>query len=652
MQRRSLNPSQDVMTPRTASLERRLPLMISGLLALSVALFGLLAFTEVRDSSMSAATAQLRTIALQTSDALSRTVTQRFDVLLRTAASPAVAHVFARGTAHDTSVAATFLRTHRSPADSVALVSQMLIAPDGTPRLTVGDTLLPVEAAALHTVFNDAVRRDSASIGPPFAVGGEVRVWAVAPSRALDTTTGYLAEFRRLRTSPLVAQQIKGLTGKDLSFYYASDAGTSWSTASARPIAPQFDLKATPDSFRLVDVAGREILGIQARVKGTPWIVVISMTGRAVALPAMQFLRRMFASGLLLLAVGLVGAWFVSRRVTEPLISLTKAARAVADGNFDARQAVTTGDELGQLSAAFNSMAQRVGESHRELTRANQAKSEFLAMMSHELRTPLSAIAGYAEILQLGLHGDLNTKQRTDVERIQANQVHLLRIISDILDLSQVESGQLSVAIQPVHMREVVADLDPIVLPLTRERAVDYSVQPEVLDLVVHAERERLTQVLVNLVANAARFTASGGHVTLHAERVGDRVRLHVSDAGIGIRPDKQELIFQPFVQLDGGPSRQAQGTGLGLAISRRMAEAMGGSLSVTKSEIGKGTTFTLDLAAAPGPDALANDAQSPFVPLAAPSAAVTDATHVTTHVATHVTTHLTAHARNFVTGS
>ena len=204
----------------------------------------------------------------------------------------------------------------------------------------------------------------------------------------------------------------------------------------------------------------------------------------------------------------------------------------------------------------------RVDESEalaRDLHEASRAKSEVWAMMSHELRTPLSAIAGYAEILRLGMRGQLDDAQQADLARIQANQVHLLRSINDILDLAQVESGKMQIGMRPLELRGVVSDFEPIVLALFAERNIRYSAHDRVLPLVVHAERDRLTQVLVNLVANAVRFTENGGNISLDATHRDGVIELHVSDHGIAISPEKLDAIFQPFVQADSGPSRRAR---------------------------------------------------------------------------------------------
>jgi len=153
------------------------------------------------------------------------------------------------------------------------------------------------------------------------------------------------------------------------------------------------------------------------------------------------------------------------------------------------------------------------------------------------------------------------------VSRIQANQAHLLHIINDILDLTRIECGHIAMISQPVPLQDALTAVEPLVA----ERGLHYHVDPDIADLVATGQVERLTQVLVNLVANAIRCTEPGGNITIGATSDQERVRIHVTDSGIGIPHDKHERVFQPFVQVDSGPSRRMEGTGLGLAISRRL---------------------------------------------------------------------------------
>jgi len=240
---------------------------------------------------------------------------------------------------------------------------------------------------------------------------------------------------------------------------------------------------------------------------------------------------------------------------------------------------------------------------------ANRAKSAFLATMSHELRTPLNAILGYASLLLDGLAGPLDAPQRDFVERTRASGRHLLGLVEEVLDIAKVEAGQMRVDVGPVAAARVINTAVTLVRPQAASAGVnvDASQCESVLGEVTGDER-RVRQILLNLLANAIKFTRAGGRITVRCERVegkspftpgslGSWMCLGVTDTGIGIDPEHLETIFEPFVQLDAGHTRARGGTGLGLAISRRFARLMGGDITVS-SRVGQGTTFTLWLPA------------------------------------------------------
>jgi signal transduction histidine kinase len=229
---------------------------------------------------------------------------------------------------------------------------------------------------------------------------------------------------------------------------------------------------------------------------------------------------------------------------------------------------------------------------------ANRAKSEFLATMSHELRTPLNAIAGYAELLAMGVRGPVNDEQLRDLARIRQNQQHLLEIITDILNFSRIEAGRVRYALAPVPVREMLARMEAMIEPQARARSIEYRCENVADGLAVVADREKLEQVLINLLGNAVKFTPSGGRITLSAAAAGDRVALRVQDTGVGIEAAQLADIFEPFVQLEPSLTRTTEGAGLGLAISRELARGMGGELSVA-SVPGEGSTFTVELPSA-----------------------------------------------------
>ena len=241
---------------------------------------------------------------------------------------------------------------------------------------------------------------------------------------------------------------------------------------------------------------------------------------------------------------------------------------------------------------------------------ANRAKSEFLAVMSHELRTPLNAIGGYAELIELGIHGPVTDAQRAALARIQASQRHLLGLIAGVLDYSRVEAGAVHYHLTDVPVAEVVAEAEVLVAPQLRAKGLGYSWSGAPPDLAVRADREKLQQILLNLVSNAIKFTQPRdgvlGRIEVScsvdaADVTGEaaHVRLHVRDTGEGIAADQLERIFEPFVQVDQHLTRLHAGVGLGLAISRDLARGMGGDLTV-QSDVGRGSAFTLTLRVAP----------------------------------------------------
>jgi two-component system cell cycle sensor histidine kinase PleC len=230
---------------------------------------------------------------------------------------------------------------------------------------------------------------------------------------------------------------------------------------------------------------------------------------------------------------------------------------------------------------------------------ANQAKSEFLANMSHELRTPLNAINGFSEIMIAEMYGPLGDARYKDYCRDILNSgQHLLALINDILDMSKIEAGKMSLRFEPVHLEDVAEDA----LRLVRNRAeaaglalrLDFSDLPE-----VEADYRAIKQVLLNLLSNAIKFTPRGGLITIHAERrqdpLGERVRISVQDTGIGIPADDLARLARPFEQIESQHAKTQQGTGLGLALTKSLVEMHGGLLDL-RSAPGQGTSATFSL--------------------------------------------------------
>jgi signal transduction histidine kinase len=239
----------------------------------------------------------------------------------------------------------------------------------------------------------------------------------------------------------------------------------------------------------------------------------------------------------------------------------------------------------------------RLRAARQQAEDANRAKTEFLTTMSHELRTPLNAIGGYTQLLSLGIRGPLTAEQRTDLERIDKSQRHLLSLINDILNFAKLEAGHVDFDVRPVPIQTVLASLEPLVTPLLQAKDLRYIDHGRACDAIVFSDEEKTRQILLNLLSNAIKFTPRGGTIRIHCQSDQETVNVTVADSGVGIAPEKLEAIFEPFVQVDRRPSTH-EGTGLGLSISRNLARAMGGDLRV-ESAPGRGASFTLSLPSA-----------------------------------------------------
>jgi signal transduction histidine kinase len=231
-----------------------------------------------------------------------------------------------------------------------------------------------------------------------------------------------------------------------------------------------------------------------------------------------------------------------------------------------------------------------IDEKSRQPEVASQHKSQFLANMSHELRTPLNAILGYTELILDSIYGEPSEKMRQVLERLQANGKHLLGLINDVLDMSKIEAGQLTLDLADYSLEDVVHTVVTAVEPLARTKALELIAEVSKDLPTGHGDGRRLAQVLLNLVGNAIKFT-DRGQVSIKATASDGLFMAAVSDTGPGIASSDQLKLFKEFQQADNTITKQKGGTGLGLAISKRIIEMHGGRIWV-ESEVGKGSTF------------------------------------------------------------
>ncbi|HXV79447.1 MAG TPA: sensor histidine kinase [Candidatus Binatia bacterium] len=362
------------------------------------------------------------------------------------------------------------------------------------------------------------------------------------------------------------------------------------------------------------NLGGQRVFSSWATIPILGWAVFVEQPVEEVYGPLYASLFR--TSGLLLVGLGmaLVASLLIARRVVRPLETLRKGVERIGSGDMSSRLEVKTGDEIEVLAEEFNRMAgnlreaysgleQKVKERTHELARANQRlkeldrlKSDFVSNVSHELRTPLTAIKGAVDLVLREVAGPLTEKQIHYLSRVRSNTQHLAGLINDLLDLSKIELGKIEMKSSRVSMGSLLHEVVETLRPLAAEKAIALDATTPESSIIVWADRSKINQVLMNLIGNAIKFTASQGKVTVSASRNGkEDVQVSVSDTGPGVPPEEKERIFEKFYQIADLEGAKPKGTGLGLAICKGLVELHGGRIWV-ESEEGCGSTFSFTL--------------------------------------------------------
>jgi len=380
------------------------------------------------------------------------------------------------------------------------------------------------------------------------------------------------------------------------------------------------------EGFEAFTAGGRAMRAYWATAPLAKWKLVLIVPEATILEPVVQMAWQTLQVGLGGVVLAVLMATVVARRFSRPVLRLRTASSALQEGEFKSLELsdlTRRADELGDLARTFETMAERIRMRELELAdmnlnlestvaqrtselahavklaeSANRTKSAFLANMSHELRTPMNAIIGYSEMLaeeaeELGQEGFL-----PDLKKIQTAGKHLLELINDVLDLSKIESGKMTIYCENIEIATMVRDMESTMQPAVQKNGNTLTVEmPDDIGSM-QSDLTKIRQTLFNILGNAAKFTQSGQiklTVGAHTKNRRQFITFAISDTGIGMKPNQLERLFEPFTQADESTTRKYGGTGLGLAISRRFCRMLGGDIEA-RSKPRKGSTFTVTL--------------------------------------------------------
>ncbi|HAL56173.1 MAG TPA: hypothetical protein DCP63_06800 [Bacteroidetes bacterium] len=301
-----------------------------------------------------------------------------------------------------------------------------------------------------------------------------------------------------------------------------------------------------------------------------------------------------FGAATIVLLVMTIVSQFLAYRISKPLIEISEAVRDIKAGNLNRRLPIRSDDEIGRLAELINSMTETVRDDIEQLKKLERVRSEFLGNVSHELRTPIFSLKGFLETLLDGALDDKNVN-RSFVERAYNHASRLDSLLSDLIDISRIESGEMKMSFRYFDITAYLRHLADDLTHEASKKNQTLTLNMPSKEVVVYGDKERLTQALGNILDNAIKYSQAGATIIVSVVENEETVSISVSDSGPGISAEHLPRVFERFYRVDKTRSRDVGGTGLGLAITKHIVEAHGSKIGI-ESEVGKGTTFSFDL--------------------------------------------------------
>ncbi len=597
-------------SPRAAagmSIQQKLPLLVSGIVLVVIALYSWASYKTVEAASLDVARQRIMALTDQLAQLFDQQVkgdgkamhTLADDRNLRAYFGPS------RGAVKLSALDSVLRKT--GPRAEQTMRAELLDA-SGAPLLS-----FPPGPLERHQELESEIAK--ASTGPDFAAVGRLRLLndtLVIPvvAAVLDGTqpVGFIVRWRRVASTAQSRDALSALVGGKAGVYVGNDQGDVWTDFVG--VAPKPPAAAELRPGRVSEYTrpgGTPVVATVRAVSSAPWVVLVEFSREAILAPASAFLRRSLLIGFAVLLVAALLTWFLSRSITRPLAQLTGAAAALAAGDYST--VVDTGrqDELGELSRAFTAMAgdvqtaqasleQKVRERTEELRERNDELETFGHSISHDLRAPLRAMHGFSQALLEDCGAQLDAVGKDYAERVVVGARRMDALIQDLLAYSRVSRSDMPLT--SVNLSDIANEALSQVEGDVTASGGTVNVAPDLPAVLAH--RVALVQSVANLVTNGIKFVPEGRkpELRVRAEQTNGRTRLWVEDNGIGIDAAHHERVFGVFERLH--QSEDYPGTGIGLAIVRKSVERMGGRVGVV-SATGVGSRFWIELASARG---------------------------------------------------
>lgn len=575
------------------SIQRKLPFLIFILLLVMMLAFGWLSYIGIRKTSEAAAKERLLILSQQLSGMYTQSAAPVINATRTAAASPAVKS-FLLSAGRDSAEAVDLLLRKLKP-DTTWINIQLLNAN--------GQQLVAVDADNVH----DSVKLSSLIPGFPTAadtglvsrlyIKGEAFYYALCGAVVHEgKLIGYLLRWRKMHNSKQNIERVSQLLGKEVVLYVGNADGSLWSDLRT-------EVKGLPATIETDSAVitfargGEDYMAAQSLVRNTKWKVMVTMPEHKLLQPATEFLRIAVSSAALLLLIGIVLTWLISRSITKPLEKLAVAARGIAKGDFSQTVELDRADELAVLSHAFNVMAKEVNDTQKsletnvakrtaQLEQANKELEAFSYSVSHDLRAPLRAVSGYANILKEDHAASLNEDGKRIVGIIVSNAHMMGQLIDDLISFSRISRKETN--IEEVNMQQLV---EQVIAELKTQRTgKNYRFVMHALP-VCKTDPQLIKQVWVNLVDNAMKYSSLEKEpvIEIGATHTNGKVEYYVKDNGVGFDMKYSDKLFGVFQRLH--RQDEFEGTGIGLALVKRIVERQNGSLRA-EGDIGRGAVF------------------------------------------------------------